>query len=189
MAPSSEEMARRGRIAAAKGVLRSSCALAAAANRGNAERGARISASLKVALATPEARAARSMRARKQWTIPETRAKMIQGVIENMAKCGRDARVYFNTKPELAVKAKLDAAGIGYSQQEPLFGRLWDFAIHSKRMLIEVDGCYWHGCPKHHPDRAGITARRDAERDAAARSAGWKVYRIWEHDITANGAK
>jgi DNA mismatch endonuclease (patch repair protein) len=55
-----------------------------------------------------------------------------------------------------------------------------------------VDGCFWHGCPKHsrptrsHTDwwAAKIEAnrRRDAETTRILEEAGWAVVRVWEHE-------
>ncbi len=70
-------------------------------------------------------------------------------------------------------------------------------ALIGPRVAIFVDGCFWHGCPKHGtwPLRNGAfwrekieaNRRRDRETDSFLRSAGWKVVRIWEHDDVAHG--
>ena len=96
---SSEEQSRRaklaprevrvaaGKIAASKGVLGKNSERAAEANRGNKERGRRISESLKRTLATPEARARRSELAKRQWENPEVRDMMRKAI--SAAKSGR----------------------------------------------------------------------------------------------------
>lgn len=57
-----------------------------------------------------------------------------------------------------------------------------------------VDGCFWHGCPKHAtwPKqnaefwRAKILRNqaRDREVNRLLKKAGWRVLRIWEHALT-----
>ena len=73
---SPEVRRRAGLVAAEKGVLVANLAKAAAANRGNKKRGAKISAALKAMLSTPEARKQRSEAAKKQWALPAMREKM-----------------------------------------------------------------------------------------------------------------
>ena len=70
-----------------------------------------------------------------------------------------------------------------------------DFVFRRERVAVFVDGCFWHGCPKHGTMPAGNRAfwkaklARNAERDTlvtrALRKAGWTVLRIWEHDLAA----
>ena len=68
-----------------------------------------------------------------------------------------------------------------------------DFIFHKSRTAIFVDGCFWHGCPKHaikpknnrafwHRKLAANKAR-DRLVTRALRRAGWRVLRIWEHEL------
>ena len=68
-----------------------------------------------------------------------------------------------------------------------------DFVFPKLRVTIFVDGCFWHGCPKHatKPKDNRVFWRRKLEgnkqRDQlvnrALRKAGWCVLRIWEHEL------
>ena len=68
-----------------------------------------------------------------------------------------------------------------------------DFVFTGQRVAVFVDGCFWHGCPEHYTAPAGNAAfwrkkrRQNAERDRRAdialRKLGWKVMRIWEHEL------
>jgi DNA mismatch endonuclease (patch repair protein) len=59
--------------------------------------------------------------------------------------------------------------------------------------VIFVDGCFWHGCPKHatQPKNNRAFWRRKLEgnktRDRVVtrtlRAQGWRVVRIWEHEL------
>lgn len=177
----SAEMARRGRIAAAKGVLKANSERAAAVNRGNKERGRKISESLRNTLSAPEARKRRAILAKEQWKRPGMREKMIHGIIEQMKDC--QSRKYRDTVPELVVKELLETKGIAYIAQKPMFGTLWDFVIPGAKVIIEVDGCYWHSCPVHHPNRDPKRIETDAKRTQRAEAAGWRVLRVWEHGL------
>jgi DNA mismatch endonuclease (patch repair protein) len=68
-----------------------------------------------------------------------------------------------------------------------------DFVFKEVRLALFVDGCFWHGCPKHGTKprnnaafwRKKLTANvaRDRRVNRALRAAGWRVLRIWEHDL------
>ena len=65
-----------------------------------------------------------------------------------------------------------------------------DFIFARSRMAVFVDGCFWHGCPKHGTKPKGNAAfwrrkfshnkKRDALVTLTLRQAGWRVIRIWE---------
>jgi DNA mismatch endonuclease (patch repair protein) len=71
-----------------------------------------------------------------------------------------------------------------------------DFVFLKSRTAIFVDGCFWHGCPKHATWPAHRAAwwrhkiegnkTRDRLVNRALRRAGWRVVRIWEHELTQN---
>ena len=56
-----------------------------------------------------------------------------------------------------------------------------------------VDGCFWHGCPRHATKPKNNAAfwrkkiARNIERDREVfrflRKAGWRVLRVWEHEL------
>ena len=66
--------------------------------------------------------------------------------------------------------------------------------FRKERVVIFVDGCFWHGCPKHGTtplnNRAfwfkKLTRNKDRDRlvTRALRQDGWRVLRIWEHELT-----
>lgn len=68
-----------------------------------------------------------------------------------------------------------------------------DFVFAARRLVVFVDGCFWHGCPQHGTRPRGNAAfwrakfRRNRERDRRdtrnLRRAGWKVLRLWEHEL------
>jgi DNA mismatch endonuclease (patch repair protein) len=75
-----------------------------------------------------------------------------------------------------------------------------DFVFPKLRLAVFVDGCFWHGCPVHATRPKGNAqfwkkklernVARDREVNAALRRAGWRVLRIWEHELARkNGAR
>ena len=100
-----------------------------------------------------------------------------------------------NTKPELAVRRALHAAGFRYRvDMRPaleLRGRA-DIVFTKRKIAIYIDGCFWHGCPVHattpkrNADYWVPKLQRNVERDRDAtlklESLGWVVLRFWEHE-------
>ncbi|MBN8246025.1 MAG: very short patch repair endonuclease [Verrucomicrobia bacterium] len=68
-----------------------------------------------------------------------------------------------------------------------------DFVFRAQRVTVFVDECFWHGCPRHAtwPKQNGAFWReklegnrsRDRRVNRALRRAGWRVVRIWEHEM------
>lgn len=68
-----------------------------------------------------------------------------------------------------------------------------DFVFPKQRLAVFVDGCFWHGCPKHAtwPKtraafwKAKIEGNRSRDRrvNRALRQRGWVVGRVWEHAL------
>lgn len=100
-----------------------------------------------------------------------------------------------NASTELRLVAAFRAAGIrGWRRGSLLPGRP-DFVFAAARLALFADGCFWHGCPRHHRMprtrrafwRAKVEGnrRRDRRVDRALRALGWSVLRVWEHDLRA----
>jgi len=68
-----------------------------------------------------------------------------------------------------------------------------DFVFPKLKLAVFVDGCFWHGCPKHGRTPktrtsfwfAKITGNkaRDKRVNHLLRAKGWKVFRVWEHEL------
>ena len=80
----------------------------------------------------------------------------------------------------------------GWRRNQKIFGKP-DFVFPKLKLAVFVDGCFWHGCPKHATkpknNRAfwqrKLTAnqRRDRIVNRTLRAHGWRVLRIWEHEL------
>ena len=93
-------------------------------------------------------------------------------------------KVFRDTKIELAVEAELKNRGIVFRKQVPLhqIARV-DFFLPELMMVIQCDGCYWHGCPTHFPEDPMKRRPQDERQDIALKSKGLTIYRFWEHEI------
>jgi DNA mismatch endonuclease (patch repair protein) len=90
-----------------------------------------------------------------------------------------------------------------------------DFLFPKRRVAVFVDGCFWHGCPKHSPparwlrkssmpsrrslrlcgstdlrtgkafwrEKLAANKARDRFVNRQLRRQGWRVVRIWEHEL------
>lgn len=68
-----------------------------------------------------------------------------------------------------------------------------DFVFRRLRVAVFVDGCFWHGCPRHFikpkgnakfwRDKIATNRARDRKVNRSLRSMGWKVARVWEHEL------
>lgn len=91
------------------------------------------------------------------------------------------------TKPERVVIERLDKRSFKYTGTErtPKFGQpiSADITHLKSKTIIQIDGCHWHGCPYHSDGRHQNKRLSDARLTLYARESGWKVVRIWEHEI------
>ena len=104
-----------------------------------------------------------------------------------------------NRSTEKALILAMRKAGIsGWRRRSSLCGKP-DFVFRRFRAAIFVDGCYWHGCRKcalasksnceYWGPKIEGNVKRDRNNTQALRDAGWKVVRIWEHDLKVDPIK
>ena len=81
--------------------------------------------------------------------------------------------------------------------RRPTFFRVRpDFVFRRVRLAIFVDGCFWHGCPKHATKpknnrafwqrKLSANKTRDRLVNRTLRRTGWRVIRIWECALKKN---
>lgn len=108
----------------------------------------------------------------------------------NMAKI----RGWGNASTELRLVAVFRALGItGWRRKLSLPGKP-DFVFPARKLAVFVDGCFWHGCPLHatQPKQNSEFWRTKIARNQARdllvtrqlRARGWRVLRLWEHELT-----
>lgn len=77
----------------------------------------------------------------------------------------------------------------GWRRNYRIFGKP-DFVWPQERVVLFVDGCFWHGCPRHgHTPKSNLgywrrklarNRKRDQVVTEALRRDGWRVIRVWE---------
>lgn len=106
-----------------------------------------------------------------------------------------------DTQPELALRSLLHSRGLRfYVARRPIrtLRRTADILFPRRKIAVFVDGCFWHGCPKHHTrakanaeywvEKVARNRARDEETNALLEASGWTVIRIWEHLPIAEAA-
>lgn len=96
------------------------------------------------------------------------------------------------TKPELLIRSALWRRGFRYRVRTNLPGKP-DIVFSGRKLVIFIDGCFWHGCPEHFQlpatrqefwrHKIEANRSRDSKVDRLLQEAGWQVYRVWEHEI------
>jgi len=95
---------------------------------------------------------------------------------------------------ERRLRAHLVCRGIsGWTMNERRLPGRPDFVFHGVRLIIFVDGCFWHGCtrckrpPKTNvsfwTDKVRMNQSRDKKVTAALKRRGWVVIRVKECDL------
>ena len=98
-----------------------------------------------------------------------------------------------NKDTELALMKLLRRHHVtGWRRNQNVFGKP-DFIFQQARLAVFVDGCFWHGCPRHcntpatnrafWKKKLAANKARDRRVDRQLRRLGWGVLRIWEHEL------
>jgi DNA mismatch endonuclease, patch repair protein len=98
-----------------------------------------------------------------------------------------------NKATEVALMKLLRQHAItGWRRHQNVLGKP-DFLFKQNRLVLFVDGCFWHGCPrcyrrpksnrKFWDSKIARNRERDRRVNRELRRLGWSVMRIWEHDL------
>lgn len=99
-----------------------------------------------------------------------------------------------DTRPEIIVRQALHRAGFRFRLHRKDLPGKPDIVLPKYHTVIFVHGCFWHGhgcryfkVPKTRTDfwldKIMANAKRDRLQEDALRSAGWRVFTVWECDI------
>lgn len=104
-----------------------------------------------------------------------------------------------DTAAELAIRRALHARGWRYrvnTRPVDTIRRTGDIVFTKRKVVVLIDGCFWHGCPQHYVvpktrtewwvDKITGNMRRDEETTHLWVDAGWRVLRFWEHEPASN---
>ncbi len=102
-----------------------------------------------------------------------------------------------NTQTELDFRRALWKAGLRYRLQGRLPGKP-DLFLPKRKVAVFIDGCFWHGCRKHsHLPKSNLqywekklarNKARDRRITQELRRDGWRVVRLWQHDLAREQA-
>lgn len=88
------------------------------------------------------------------------------------------------TTIESKVLTTLKGMGVKFVDQKEFKGYFYDFYLPDQKVLIEVDGCFWHGCSECGFKRSGTN--NDEAKNQLAIKLGMTLLRLPEHSINAN---
>jgi DNA mismatch endonuclease, patch repair protein len=99
-----------------------------------------------------------------------------------------------DTTPEVALRRELHRRGLRYRLHVPVVDRRrrHDIVFMSAKVVVDVRGCFWHGCPEHGTapksnaawwaDKLAANRRRDEDTGRKLADAGWTLLVAWEHE-------
>lgn len=85
------------------------------------------------------------------------------------------------SKPEVIVNNALTNLGLAFETQYRIGKYACDFVLLQYKLIIEVDGDYWHSLPQ--------SIKRDKIKDISLLKNGWTILRFKEKDIKKNLSK
>lgn len=101
-----------------------------------------------------------------------------------------------DTKPEMAVRSYLHRRGLRYRLHDRSLPGKPDLVFKSRRVVVFVHGCFWHGHPGCSKARIPKTreefwrskietnAARDRRSIRRLRTLGWRVLVVWQCRIS-----
>ena len=103
-----------------------------------------------------------------------------------------------NAKPEIIIKKLIWKKGYKYRIGHGLIGKP-DMVFSFCRVVVFIDGCFWHSCPEHcriplsnvayWKQKISSNKKRDRRINSQLKKEGWRVIRVWEHDVKNNLTK
>lgn len=100
-----------------------------------------------------------------------------------------------DTKPEMIVRKYLFSRGLRFRIQVRKLPGNPDIVLPRYRIVIFVNGCFWHGhegCKYYRLPKSNVefwenkirnNKARDAHNEEQLKALGWRVIRVWECDI------
>jgi DNA mismatch endonuclease (patch repair protein) len=140
----------------------------------------------------PENKFVRSFKSKKMWSDPVFLDRKREYTEKNHDKLERSAanarkNLKKTSSLHLSYRSKMEKAGLNGFITEYLCGfyRI-DEADPFAKIAVEIDGCYWHGCPTcGYPGDKRISLI-DRKKETYLKNRGWVIIRIKEHELKKN---
>ena len=107
-----------------------------------------------------------------------------------------------DTGAEVRLRSILHRHGLRFRKHVRILSKVrreHDIVFGPSRVVVEVHGCWWHGCEEHYrPPKSNSSwwdakVHRNRERDADTRARleaeGWHVVTVWEHEDLHDAAE
>ena len=101
-----------------------------------------------------------------------------------------------DTGVEITLRRLIWGKGFRYRKNHRVMGIKVDLAFPRYRIVVFIDGCFWHGCPicykppTTRTDYWSSKLKRNVANDERInnflRASGFKVLRFWEHEVLKN---
>lgn len=96
------------------------------------------------------------------------------------------------TRQEIKVHNWLKGNKIRHNMHPSIDGSP-DIILKNKKIAVFLHGCFWHKCPKCYVKpksnkkywlpKIKKTVKRDKSNEKVLKNNGWKVIKIWEHEV------
>ena len=104
-----------------------------------------------------------------------------------------------DSKIEVEFRKAIWKAGFRYRKNPANYFGKPDLVLKKYKTVIFIDSCFWHGCKKHcrlpatnkkyWNEKIERNKKRDKEVNRYYKKIGWKVVRIWEHNLKKKSIK
>jgi DNA mismatch endonuclease (patch repair protein) len=98
-----------------------------------------------------------------------------------------------DSKIEVEFRKALWKEGFRYRKNATNYFGKPDLVLPKYKTVIFIDSCFWHGCPEHcklpssnedfWKKKIKGNKKRDREVNKYYKEKGWKIIRIWEHNL------
>lgn len=126
-----------------------------------------------------------------KWGMPLPKSDIVASNMRRMPTTG--------TKPEVALLQALRIRNFRVETHRTDLPGKPDLVLPVRRVAVFVNGCFWHGCPKHFVvprnnrrwwiEKIERNRRRDRRKAAHLRRLGWLVVTVWEHEDPRRAAQ
>lgn len=130
---------------------------------------------------------------KKAMASPEIKEKMIQGSRnKSFGKVSSLEKVFRDEFKKRGINFEWNyetTFGIKESYHNRIYYHKADFYLPDKDLIIEINGCYWHGCPLHYSnpsERQKERIIRDNDLRQYLLGQGFNVLIVWEHELKNN---